>query len=56
MLLSILMTGSCEAQQTIFRWLDTYARTQGYAEVFEAWGTDLWIADYVLPITGGTGL
>jgi hypothetical protein len=47
MLLSILTTGSWHTQQTIFRWLDTFARAQGYAAVFEDWGSDLWVADYV---------
>jgi hypothetical protein len=52
MLRSILTIGSCGAQQTIFRWLNTYARTQGYASVLEDWGTDLWVADYP-PAAGG---
>jgi hypothetical protein len=47
MLMAILTDGSYSNQQTIFQWVDRTFRGQGYESVFEAWGGDLWIADYV---------
>src|SRR5262249_11518746 len=52
MLMSILTNGSASIQQTIFRWVDPTFRDQGYGAIFEAWGDDLWVAEYAPESTG----
>jgi len=51
-LMSILTNGSASIQQTIFRWVDPTFRDQGYGAIFEAWGDDLWVAEYAPESTG----
>lgn len=46
MLLSILSDGAHRNQQSIFKWVDQTFREKGFAGVFDAWGDDLWIANY----------
>ena len=47
MLLEILTTGSSSSQQTIFKWIDQTLRNEGFGEILNSWGDDLWVADYI---------
>jgi hypothetical protein len=47
LVLAILADGSCHNQQAIFKWVDDpMLRGQGYGDVLNTWGDDLWIANY----------
>ena len=46
MIQTILADGSYQAQQEIFREVERVLRAEGYGEVFDGWGHELWIRDY----------
>lgn len=46
MMQTILTDGSYQEQQQIFREVERVLRGEGYSEVFDSWGEELWIRDY----------
>ncbi|HEX8071458.1 MAG TPA: hypothetical protein VF546_15990 [Pyrinomonadaceae bacterium] len=52
LLQTILADGSYRAQQHIFREVESVLRAEGYGEVFDSWGEELWIRDYPEKVSG----
>lgn len=49
---AILAAGSYQAQQQIFREVERVLCGEGYGEVFDGWGGELWVRGYPAKVSG----